>query len=363
MNSRRLDYDHQLDWTRLESLVELHKNDVDKLTSVKDMVDLVQQVRPEIIITKEMIVPPDAVSQWMDSSSSSSSLYEGPKLFCEAGTGYNNIPLKVCRQHDIIVCNVPTYSTEAVAHTAITYIMNFSLSMMEQQRFIDKHNDRSNFTDHVQLPLHELTGQTVGLVGGAGRIGTAVAHVCLALGMNVIISSRRPTLPDGHSLLSLSSPSSNKVTIVQDIERDLLPHCDYVSLHAPLNDETRESFGRAQIECMKPTSYLVNTSRGGVIREHELIECMEEKRIAGAGLDVQSSEPPSMESKLWTLDNVFLSPHIGWRRIETRQRLVDMTCDNIRSYIDATTKETNSNSNNNSDNKSVVADKCINVVS
>ena len=263
--------------------------------------------------------------------------------------------------------------------------MNFSLSFLEQQRLLDKHNDMTNFTDgRVKHPLHELTGQTVGLIGGAGRIGTAVAHVCLALGMNVIISSRRPTLPDGHSLLSSpyydnvhvqpgpavdveeengqqrrrrqqQQTRKPNVTVVQDIDRDLLPHCDYVSLHAPLNDETRGSFGRAQIERMKPTSYLINTSRGAVIREDELIGCMEDNMIAGAGLDVQSSEPPTIDSKLWTLPNVFLSPHIGWRRIETRQRLVDMTCDNIRSYIDA---KANSDSTS-----SVVADGCINVVS
>jgi glycerate dehydrogenase len=351
LNSRRLDYDHQLNWDQLEDITVLHRHDVDKVSNIDEMVELVcDKIRPEIIITKEMLVPSDAVTQW-STSTSSATTYEGPKLLCEAGTGYNNLPLGVCQRHNIIVCNVPTYSTEAVAHTAVTYVMNFSLSLLEQQRRLLYDGDRSNFTSKVQHPLHELSGQTIGLVGGAGRIGTAVAHVCLALGMNVIISSRSPELPDGHSLRG-----NPQVRVVQDIENDLLPNCDYVSLHAPLNDQTRGSFGREQIKCMKPTAYLINTSRGAVIREDELIDCMRNNVIAGAGLDVQSSEPPPSNSELWDLPNVFLSPHIGWRRIETRQRLVNMTCDNIRAYIKAKEKQHNDGSNQ------VSPDDCINVV-
>jgi glycerate dehydrogenase len=84
---------------------------------------------------------------------------------------------------------------------------------------------------------------------------------------------------------------------------------------------------------MKPTAFLINTARGAIINEAELIECMKEKVIAGAGLDTQETEPPQEDSDLWKLDNIFLTPHIGWRRLETRQRLVDMTTDNIESYI------------------------------
>lgn len=147
--------------------------------------------------------------------------------------------------------------------------------------------------------------------------------------MRVIISSRAGRLPDDHRL-----KHHDRVECTNDLSY-LLRNSDYVSIHTPLNDETRGSFGRAQIEQMKPTSFLINTSRGAVCNEEELIDCLERRVIQAAGLDVTTLEPPLPDSKLWTLDNVWLSPHTGWRRIETRQRLVDMTADNIEAYCKA----------------------------
>jgi glycerate dehydrogenase len=322
LNCSRLDYDGKLNFTHLESLTDFHRHDTDYVTDVDQMVSLVNDCKAEIVITKEMQVPPEAVEKFGDSV----------KLFCEAGTGYNNIPLSACRQKNIVVCNIPTYSTEAVAHTAITYIMNFSLNMLEQQRML-QNGDRSNFTGPFTLPLMELGDKTLGLVGGAGKIGSKVAEIALVLGMNVVISSRQGTLPKSHSL-----HGHPKVRVTSNVD-ELLQCSDFVSIHTPLNDETRGTFGRAQISKMKPTAFLINTSRGKVCVEEEIIECMKEGMIAGAGLDVTASEPPPMNSKIWDLPNVWLSPHIGWRRLETRQRLVDMTCDNIKAYIKAKTPE------------------------
>jgi glycerate dehydrogenase len=175
----------------------------------------------------------------------------------------------------------------------------------------------------------ELGGKTLGLVGGSGMIGSKVAEIALALGMNVIISSRSGRLDESHRLHGHSN-----VTVTSKVDQ-LLQRSDFVSLHTPLNDITRGTFGRAQISQMKPSAFLINTSRGKVCNESELIQCMKENIIAGAGLDVTASEPPPMDSELWNLPNVWLSPHIGWRRLETRQRLVDMTCDNIQAYLDA----------------------------
>ena len=131
---------------------------------------------------------------------------------------------------------------------------------------------------------------------------------------------------------------TNKNTCKLNAYYSLSPHththtCIYV-IHAALNDETKHLIGREQISLMKPTSFLINTARGGIINEKELIQCMKDKLIAGAGLDTQEVEPPSDDCELYTLDNVFVTPHIGWRRLETRQRLVDMTVDNIKGYID-----------------------------
>lgn len=321
LNASRLDYDGQLVWTRLSNICEtLVLHPVDCLTGEQDILDLVTQTQADIVITKEMTMEAGTFEKFPATV----------QLLCEAGTGYNNLPVAAARARNVPVCNIPTYSTDAVAHTAITYIMNFSLSMFQQQAMLLK-QDRRNFVTGkpFALPLHELNGATLGLIGGAGRIGTKVAEIGIALGMKVIMSSRAGTLPADHVLAN-----HKQVTCTSDISQ-VLQQSDYVSLHTPLNDQTRASFGRAQMEQMKPTAFLVNTARGAVINEPELIDCLRENIIAGAGLDVTAVEPPDEDSPLWDLPNVWLTPHTGWRRLETRQRLVDMTADNVAAFCKA----------------------------
>lgn len=214
----------------------------------------------------------------------------------------------------------------------ITYLLNLSVSMFEQQRMLQE-GDRSNFMGPFTLPLHEVNEKVLGLVGGSGRIGTKVAEIALALGMRVIISSRLGDLPPEHALAR-----HPRVECTNDLDF-LLQNSDYVSLHTPLNDDTRQSFGREQLEKMKPSSFLINTSRGAICNEDELIACLEEGVIAGAGLDVTATEPPSPDSKLWDLKNCWLTPHTGWRRIETRQRSLDMIADNLEVFCRAEREE------------------------
>lgn len=318
LNASRLDYDGALDFSRWRELTDLTLNPIDYVRDVDEMVKLVEDCQAEVVVTKEMEVPAAAFDRFPPSV----------KLLCEAGTGFNNLPVAAARSRGIPVCNIPTYSTEAVAHMAITYLMNLSVSMFHQQKMLWE-GDRSNFTGPFTLPLHEINGKTLGLVGGGGRIGSKVADIGLALGMKIVISSRRGKLPDDHHL-----SGNPNVECTGDVDY-LLRNSDYVSLHTPLNDETRGTFGRRQIETMKPTAFLINTSRGAVCNEEELIDCMRRNVIAGAGLDVTATEPPKPDSPLWDLPNVWLSPHTGWRRSETRQRLVDMTADNIESYVKA----------------------------
>ena len=301
------------------SLTDLVCNEVDNITSSDEIISIVQKHKPEIVITKEMEVPALVIEAFPSSV----------KLLCEAGTGYNNIPIELARQKGISVVNIPTYSNESVAHMVITYIMNFGAAMFSQARMLYS-NDRSNFTE-FQHPIYEITGKTLGMVGGSGTIGTCVADVAIPLGMNVLISSRNGKLPAGHKY-----ENHPKVKVVPFDE--LFKLSDYVSINCPLNAETRHSVGDREIRMMKPTAFLINTARGAIINETELIKCMKENVIAGAGLDTQEVEPPAKDSDIWKLDNIFLTPHIGWRRLETRQRLVDMTADNIDSYIKGETK-------------------------
>ena len=243
-------------------------HDADRVDDAEQVLELVRDA--EIVITKEMPLPARTFLRFPDSV----------RLLCEAGTGYNNLPVRAARARSVTVCNTPTYSTDAVAHMAITYLLNFSVSMFQQQHMLRCEQNRANFTGPFTLPLHEVNGKVLGLIGGAGRIGTTVAQIGLALGMKIIISSRRGSLPDEHVLKNHPA-----VTCTADVNA-LLQGFDYVSLHTPLNDETRGTFGRAQIEHMQRTAFLINTSRGAVCNEAKLIACLQEGRIAGAGLDV-----------------------------------------------------------------------------
>lgn len=301
------------------SLTNLICHEVDTITDPDEIVSLLQTHQPEIVITKEMEIPASTIAR----------LPPSIKLLCEAGTGYNNIPIDLLAQTQhtkVSVCNIPSYSNESVAHMVITYIMNYGAAMFDQARMLYRDGDRKNFTDRFQHPIYEISGKTLGMIGGSGTIGTAVADVALPLGMNIIVSSRKDTLPPGHKYADHS-----RVTVVPFDE--VFRRSDFVSVNCPLNAETRHSIGEREIRLMKPTAFLINTARGAILNEVELIKCMKEGVIAGAGLDTQEVEPPVEDSELWSLDNVFLTPHIGWRRLETRQRLVDMTADNIEAYV------------------------------
>jgi len=315
LNSARLNYDNNLDYSRLSSLTNLTCNEVDIVTDPNEIVSLVTSHQPEIVITKEMELPSSALENFPPCVN----------LLCEAGTGYNNIPIDLARSLGISVCNIPTYSNESVAHMVITYIMNFGAAMFDQARLLYRSDDRRNFTK-FQHPIYEITGKTLGMIGGSGTIGTAVADVAIPLGMNLLISSRKDSLPVGHKY---ANHPKVKVASFEDVFRQ----SDFVSVNCPLNAQTRHSIGEKEIRLMKPTAFLINTARGAIINEAELIMCMKEHVIAGAGLDTQEVEPPAEDSEIWKLDNVFLTPHIGWRRLETRQRLVDMTADNIAGYV------------------------------
>jgi len=318
LNASRLNYDSVLKFDRLSSLTDLSLNNVDTIISPTDISNLLQKTQPEIIITKEMEIPPSIVKD----------IPSTVKLLCEAGTGYNNIPLddlKNSEEHKHIqVCNIPTYSNESVAHMVITYIMNFGAAIFQQAKMLHEGN-RKNFTV-FQHPIYEIQGKKLGMIGGSGTIGTCVADIAIPLGMDILISSRSGKLPLGHKYENHPQ--------VKVVPRDILfQESDFVSINCPLNASTRHSVGEREIRMMKPTSFLINTARGAIINEQELIECMKENVIAGAGLDTQEVEPPNEDSDIWNLDNVFLTPHIGWRRLETRQRLLDMTADNIEAYV------------------------------
>ena len=300
VNAGKMNYDHALDFSILSNDVQVYDNSTNE-----ELIERIQGAR--VVVTKEIPVNAELLSQFPDTV----------KLIVEAGTGYNNIDLNTAKEKGITVCNIPAYSTERVAHTVIMMILNFASTMQKQIGMLAK-GDRSNFTKYLQVSHTEVNGKTLGVVG-AGHIGMEVIKVAKALGMNILIHTRTPKADgDGVRYVSLD---------------ELLANSDYITLHCPLNDQTKHMINKETIAKMKPNAVIVNTGRGPLINEADLCEALAAKRIAGAGLDVQEVEPPAEDSPLYTLDNVIITPHMGWKGLETRQRLVGIIRDNVQAFF------------------------------
>ena len=300
VNASKMNYDHALDFSVLSSDVQVYDDSTNE-----ELIERIQGAR--VVVTKELPVGADLLSQFPDTV----------KLIVEAGTGYNNIDLNAAKERGITVCNIPAYSTERVAHTVIMMILNFASTMQKQIGMLAK-GDRSNFTKYLQVSHTEVNGKTLGVVG-AGHIGMEVIKVAKALGMNILVHTRTPKADgDGIRYVSLD---------------ELLEHSDYITLHCPLNEQTKYMINKEAISKMKTSAVIVNTGRGPLINEEDLCEALAAKRIAGAGLDVQEVEPPAEDSPLYTLDNVIITPHMGWKGLETRQRLVGIIRDNVQAFF------------------------------
>ena len=266
-NEAKMNFDGNLDFSALSPEVVTYSD-----TTPDQFLE--RAADAEILVTKEMPVSREQILALPDSV----------KLICEAGTGYNNLDLDAAREKGITVCNIPAYSSERVAHTAIMMILNLSSTMQTQMAMLAKEN-HDNFTKNLQVPHVEVNGKTLGIIG-AGNIG-----------------------------------------------RTVLKNSDYISLHCPLTPATRHLINADTLALMKPTAFLINTSRGALIDEQALIRALKDHKIAGAGLDVQETEPPVKDSPLYTLDNVILTPHMGWKGLETRQRLLSILTGNIDGFI------------------------------
>ena len=300
VNASKMNYDQALDFSVLSSDVQVYDDSTNA-----ELIERIQGAR--VVVTKELPVGADLISQFPDTV----------QLIVEAGTGYNNIDLNAAKERGITVCNIPAYSTERVAHTVIMMILNFASTMQKQIGMLAT-GDRSNFTKHLQVSHTEVNGKTLGVVG-AGHIGMEVIKVAKALGMNILVHTRTPKADgDGIRYVSLD---------------ELLENSDYITLHCPLNDQTKYMINKEAISKMKPSAVIVNTGRGPLINEADLCEALAAKRIAGAGLDVQEVEPPADDSPLYTLDNVIITPHMGWKGLETRQRLVGIIRDNVQAFF------------------------------
>ena len=235
-------------------------------------------------------------------------------------TGYNTIDVEAAREKGITVCNVPFYCVETVAQQTFALL----LELCNHTGAISAATRAGGWNDaitmsHSSHAMFELYGKTLGIFG-FGNIGQTVAKLGLALGMHVIVNSRtKRALPEGCTRVDFET---------------LFRTADVVSLHCPLNDDTRGIVHADVLAWMKPTAFLINTARGAVLDEHALADALNSGRIAGAGLDVLIDEPPKADNPLLTAKNCILTPHIGWASRDARLRLIRIVADNLQAFLD-----------------------------
>ena len=244
------------------------------------------------------------------------------KLICESATGVNNIDLEYAAAKGIPVRNAVGYSTTTVVQATFMHI----LTLVSKAPYFDdcvksgKYSQMGMFTD-VSKNWWELNGKTIGIVG-MGNIGSRVAKVAEAFGMNVCY-------------FSTSGTSHNKEYPSVSLE-ELLKNSDIVSIHAPLNERTAGLIGEKELKLMKPSAYLINMGRGGIAVEEDLAKAVDEGVIAGAGLDVYVTEPLPADSvflKMRHPERMSLAPHVGWASQQARERLMAQVAQNIESEM------------------------------
>ena len=237
-------------------------------------------------------------------------------------TGYNIVDIAAAKAHGVTVCNVPGYSTGAVAQ------MTFAL-LLEMTQHVGEHSQAVHAGQWQRCPdfcfwnapLTELAGKTLGIVG-YGAIGQAVGNIAQAFGMRLLVTARHiKPVPEGAQFVT---------------PEELLAHSDIVSLHCPQTAENLHMIDGAALEKMKDGAILLNTARGGLIDEQAVADALKSGKLAGYGADVVSKEPIAADNPLLTAPNCYLTPHIAWAPKETRLRLHHIAAENLRAFLNGT---------------------------
>lgn len=244
------------------------------------------------------------------------------KLILVAATGTNNVDLQAAREQGIVVSNCQGYGTPSVAQHTLTLLLALATRLADYQRAVSagKWGEAKQFC-LLDFPIVELEGKTLGLLGH-GELGSAVGRLAEAFGMRVLLG-QIPGRPPRADRLSLE---------------ELLPQVDALTLHCPLNDNTRNMIGAAQLALLKPGAFIVNTARGGLIDEQALADALRAGHLGGAATDVLTVEPPVNGNPLLAGDipRLIVTPHSAWGAVEARQRIVDQLAENARAFLAGT---------------------------
>ena len=243
------------------------------------------------------------------------------ELIAVTATGYDNVDTEAAKRRDIPVCNVPGYAENTVPQHTFALILNLATQAHRYWRDVENGDwHRAAQFTLLRYPTFELSGLSIGIIG-FGAIGRGVARIAEALGMQVL----------AHDAFDIKDEAYTNTEL-----DELLRQADVVTLHVPLNDQTRHLIDAAALAKMKPTTMLINTARGGIVDELALAEALNADRIAGAGFDVLTTEPPAAGNPLLQAKNTIITPHSAWSTRESRQKLINETVKNIQAFAAGT---------------------------
>ena len=263
----------------------------------------------EAVFTNKVVFNREVISQLADL-----------KFIGVLATGYNVVDLEAATEAGIVVANIPAYSTVSVAQMVFSHILHLVQNISQHAESVKKGEwaNSIDFSYHL-TPQTELAGKMLGIIG-FGQIGQAVAKIGLAFGMHIIFQNR-----------------SRKETQLDARQVDLdllLSESDFISINCPLTEENVGFIDKAAIGKMKTSAILINTGRGPLINEADLAEALNNGRIAGAGLDVLSTEPPAPDNPLPSAKNCYITPHIAWATTEARERLMKIAIENLKAFLE-----------------------------
>ena len=260
----------------------------------------------EIILTNKVVIDKNTIEQL-------------PKLkfIGVLATGYNVVDTIAAKNAGIVVSNIPAYSTHSVAQLAIGMMIDFVEDLSSHISSVNegRWSESDDFT-YTTRTTRELAGKKLGIIG-YGQIAKQVIRIARAFEMEVLVYTSHPD-------------SDKEVSFVS--KKELFSNSDIVSIHTSLRPENERIVNRDTLKLMKQGSYLINTSRGGLVNESDLVEFLNDNKIAGAGLDVLNEEPPKADNPLLNTLNCRITPHIAWSTLEARQRLLDLTIANIKAF-------------------------------
>lgn len=293
-----------ISWNRIEELGELT---VYPRTAPEEVLQHVGDA--EIALTNKTVFDANIIAQ-----------LKNTKYIGVLATGYNVVDTKAARERGIVVTNIPAYSTDSVAQMVFAHLLNVS-NHVDHYAEETRNGVWSRCPDfcYWNTPLFELAGKTLGIVG-LGHIGMKVAQIAQAFGMNVLAYTSK-------------SPDQLPEWIRKTTLDGLLGASDVVSLHCPLTDTTRELMNSASIEKMRDGAILINTGRGPLVNEADVVDALASGKLGAYCADVLSSEPPSASNPLIGVPNAFITPHVAWATLEARLRLMDIAVCNIKSFL------------------------------